>query len=129
MSVRTVCQLLLRLYPAEYQRLFTGEILDVVQQASEERRGIAFTLKEMAGLILGAGVEWGIKLRRGKQYLSDQRDAEGESLDEVTATGRRIQLHIRRMEHAIANHDFPNARFYAREEEKDREKLNRLAAG
>jgi len=48
--------------------------------------------------------------------------------DEVAEAEKRVEFCLRRMEHAIANHDFPGARFYSNEDLKARENLRVLRA-
>lgn len=46
--------------------------------------------------------------------------------DEIAAVKQRVEFCLRRMEHAIANHDFPGARSYSYEDLKAREQLRKL---
>jgi hypothetical protein len=46
--------------------------------------------------------------------------------EKLAQTQKRIKLVVKRMEQAIANHEFEKARFYSDEERKEREHLRRL---
>jgi hypothetical protein len=103
--------ILLRLYPAEYRALFQNEMLAIIEEAAAERRGrfayIWFSLRELAGLACGGGLEWIAKCGRSDRYL-----------DSVPAGMDRAEFLIRRMEYAIAHHQFAKARYYAEELQK-----------
>lgn len=109
---------LLRLYPEEYRALFESEMLALFDEASAEQceRGrvvfLWFALRELAGLACGGGFEWIAKCGRSNRYL-----------DCVPAGAERVEFLIRRMEYAIAHHQFAEARYYAEEERREREKL------
>jgi len=45
---------------------------------------------------------------------------------EITEVQKRIKFIVHRMENAIANHEFEKARFYSKEERKERENLRAL---
>ena len=59
--------ILLRLYPADYRALFAPEMSTAFEEAAEESRNrgwdvfARFALAELAGLVIGAGTEWGAK--------------------------------------------------------------------
>ena len=69
MDSTRACRTLLRLYPNEFQALFAAEILDAVALKSRP------ILRELAPLLVGAGVEWAAKLHgavsSSNGYLSD----------------------------------------------------------
>ena len=46
--------------------------------------------------------------------------------NEIAEAEKRVEFCLRRMEHAIATHDFPGARFYSNEDLKARENLRQL---
>jgi len=48
--------------------------------------------------------------------------------NEIAEAEKRVESCLRKMEHAIANHDFPGARFYSDEDLKARDHLRRLRA-
>ncbi|MBO0863260.1 MAG: hypothetical protein J2P21_33165 [Chloracidobacterium sp.] len=60
--------ILLRLYPSDYRSLFSAEMSATFEEAAGERRGhgsavfASFAFAELAGLLIGAGAEWGAKL-------------------------------------------------------------------
>jgi hypothetical protein len=146
---------LLRLYPNDYRTKFGTEMLNAFKLVAEPRRQqsrFAFTrflLAELIGLLIGAGAEWIAKIAtdssvRGR-WLPDLRmmrppgvprelwfartcvNATQSALPhEVMEAQDRIALLIKRMVHAIANHDFPGARRYSYEERQAREELRRL---
>jgi len=67
MDLKRAYDILLRLYPADYRALFAAEMLTAFEEAAEESRGhgqavfARFALAELAGLVIGAGAEWGAK--------------------------------------------------------------------
>jgi hypothetical protein len=58
-----------------------------------------------------------------KENSEDRDSAPAEKLAQIQ---RRIDFVVKRMEHAIANHEFEKARFYSDEERKEREHLRLL---
>jgi hypothetical protein len=146
---------LLRLYPEDYKAMFSAEMLNAFEKATEERRAqgglilVRFILAELAGLIIGAGVEWIAKLTTDKalrgQCLPDLRmmrppgvphevwfasacmsSGQSVAMDEMIEAKEKIAVLIRGMVHAIANHDFPGARSYSYQERETREHLRLL---
>jgi hypothetical protein len=64
-------------------------------------------------------------------YAADDPKENGENQDlapaeELVQTQKRIEFIVKRMERAIANHEFEKARFYSDEERKEREHLRGL---
>ncbi len=124
---------ILRCYPAEHRAIFGQEILRTFEQAASEnrRRGTAalcFALAELTGLVTGLCKEWIAKWTGGDQYMRACHVPE-ENCDlpsEVVEMQKHLQLLLRRMEFAIAHHDFPKARLYCEEERAAREHLERL---
>src|SRR5437899_1662510 len=112
----------LRFYPAEYRDMFGEEIAAVLQQRAAEKRAeawfafAAFVAREVAGLVAGVPREWS---RPTQPLVARPATTVGES-------EARIHFLLKRMEYAIAHHDFEGARFYSREDEKERENLQRL---
>jgi hypothetical protein len=108
------------LYPAEHRELFQGEMLALIEELSEEHRArgrpafFCFSLRELAGLACGGGSEWMAKCGRSRQYL-----------DRVPSGEERLAFLIRRIEYSIAHHEFTKARYYAEEERREREKLQK----
>jgi hypothetical protein len=125
------------------------------ERAAEERRPrgrpvfIRFLIGEFIGLLSGVGAEWIARLTTDSSVrsrcLPDLRmmrppgvprelwfagaclSAGQASLpDEVIEVQARISMLIRRMVHAIANHDFPGARRYSCEERQALDELRRL---
>lgn len=128
---------ILRLYPAEYQEVFSKEIIAVLQEAQQEsqRQGraalLTLALRETLGLLAGASAQWLLKAVSGSAYLSQTRrtavlPASDAAADRLSESEKRIEFLRQRMEHAIANHDFENARFYYREDLQERARLEQL---
>ena len=123
--MRRLWSLLLRLYPAEYRAVFSQEIEAVLGRRAEDarqRRGavrLAFGVRETLGLLRGLGAEWMLKFTTAETYMSGAQRA-------TLEPEARLQILCRRIEHAIAHHDFAAARLYAAEEKKEREKPGRL---
>jgi hypothetical protein len=118
--MRRAYSILLRFYPAEHRALFEREMLMLLEEASAEQRGrgrvgfLWFSLRELAGLACGGGFEWIAKCGRSDRYL-----------DAVPSGAERVEFLIRRMEYAIAHHQFVKARYYAEEERRERAKLQK----
>lgn len=116
---------LLRLYPERHRRLFGREMPTVFKEAAEERRSrglpafIAFLLRETAGLLVGGSLERLSAL----VYSSPSDPLRCTHPDEFAEAQERITFVLRRMEYAIAHHQFEKARFYSNEERKERKKL------
>ena len=118
-------QFVLRFYPAEYRELFGEEIALVLQQAAREKRAegwfafCLFVIREMGGLLAGVPREWS---------RPTQPPAVAAPATTVAQSENRIRFLLKRMEYAIAHHDFEGARFYSYEDEKERANLARLRA-
>jgi hypothetical protein len=114
--MRRAYSILLRFYPAEYRALFEREMLALIAEASAERRArgraafLWFSVRELAGLACGGGFEWIAKCGRSNGYLEYAPSGE-----------ERVEFLIRRMEYAIAHHQFAKARYYAEELQKKRD--------
>ena len=155
MHCKAVYRALLRLFPKDYRSWFEAEMLDAFERASREQRAksrfayVRFVCVELAGLMMTWPVEWIAKLTasssvraRSVPDLRMMRPAGvpkemwfGSAMagrpavpEEVVQAEQRVEFCLRRMEHAIANHDFPGARFYSNEDLKAREKLRALRA-
>jgi hypothetical protein len=67
MDMKRAYDILLRLYPADYKALFAAEMSATFEEVARERRGhgwavfARFASAELAGLLIGAGAEWGAK--------------------------------------------------------------------
>jgi hypothetical protein len=125
--MKRIYKWLLWLYPSAYRELFAAEMLDVFEDAVEERHhdgriGLAlFLIREFSGLFIAA-VRERIAARTnptGGSIAAHLPDELEEAQNLVTAT-------LRRMEFAIAHHQFEQARFFSNEERKARENVRRL---
>ena len=155
MIFKAAYRALLRLFPEDYRLFFETEMLDAFCRASEEQRArgpfayCRFVCKELAGLVLSAPVEWIAKATTGSSIrarsLPDLRLMRPAGVprelwfasakapcapvpDDIAEAEKRVEFCLRRMEHAIATHDFPGARFYSNEDLKARERLRVLRA-
>lgn len=153
MNFKPAYRALLRLFPEDYRLFFEDEMLDAFARASKEQRGrgliayCRFVCTELAGLVLSAPMEWIAKATTSSSIrarsLPDLRlmrpadvprelwfasaKAPGAAVnDEIAEAEKRVEFCLRRMEHAIATHDFPGARFYSNEDLKARENLRQL---
>jgi hypothetical protein len=126
---------LLRLYPKDHQRVFAAEMAEVFEESAREHRAqgwLAFTgfiLLEVAGLIKWSAAQWISNLTRRNDHteiLAIVGDASSNLPDEIIQTQQRIQHNLRRMEYAIAHHQFERARFFSVADQKERAHLCRL---
>ncbi len=125
---------LLRLYPAEYRAIFAQEMLEDFNQAAADcgKRGstafVSFVLRELTALLRGLLAEWMEKWTTNTGYLTNcSAPTERSDLPlELVGMEERLQLILRRMEFAIAHHDFPKARLYSDQERIAREHLEWL---
>lgn len=145
-----VYELLLRLYPRDYRAMVATEMVSAFREASAEHRRqgrgayARFTIAELMGLTMGAGVEWIAKLTtdssvRGR-YLPDRllmrppgvsweahyAGAFPNVPEELSKAQERTEHLVQRMVHAISHHDFQGARRYSDEERQARENLRVL---
>ncbi|HEY7390197.1 MAG TPA: hypothetical protein VH640_16900 [Bryobacteraceae bacterium] len=125
-------ELLLRLYPREHRELFGEEMASVLQQAAEDRRGegwwayARFFFWEIIGLAAGAAAVWAARFA-GKSRVQPQAEPTG--LSEIEEIERKIQRSIDCMVHAIAHHQFAQARCYSTVERELRARLDNLRGG
>ena len=136
--MKRVCEILLRLYPANYRATFGAEMLGVLAEKAREHDGqravgyVRFVIPELAGLAIGAVVQWCARIAcygsaSGHAPAAASRaGAGGRALPEVMEAEIRVQVAIDRMVDAIATHQFEKARFYSEEERKAREVLGLL---
>jgi hypothetical protein len=132
--MRRIYGAFLRLYPREYRDLFGSEVLSVFTQAAREQRARGwsvwawFVVSELSGAVISAAGHW-------MDRFSARREAAGPEVagarhgglfGVVEAAQSRVELNLRRMEHAIAHHDFVAARAYSIEDLKARDELRRL---
>ena len=124
----------LRLYPREYRDLFGPEVLGVFAQAAEEQRGRGwsvwawFVVSELSGAAISAAGHWmdrfSTRHRAADPEVAGTR--RGGLFGVVHEAQNRVDVNLRRMEHAIAHHDFVAARAYSIEDLKAREQLRQL---
>lgn len=112
----------LSLYPAAYREAFGLEMLEVFKEAGcvIRKRGLlpwlSFLNCEFVGLLKGLVTERAVQWSEREAYISS-RSAEAQ---------HEVDYLIRRMEWAIAHHDFARARFYSSAERIARARLNAL---
>lgn len=155
MNFKAAYRALLRLFPEDYRLFFEDEMLDAFGRASEEQRArgpiayCRFACMELAGLVLSAPMEWiakattsssirarslpDLRMMRPAGVPREMWFASGKAPStavnqKIAEAEQRIEFCLRRMEHAIATHDFPGARFYSNEDLKAREQLSVLRA-
>jgi len=153
MNFEPVYRALLRLYPEDYRLFFAAEMLGAFGRASEEQRARGrlaygrFVCAELVALALSVPVEWMAKVSTSSSirarslpdlrmmrpagvprelWFASARTMSAPAPDEIEEAEQRVEFCLRRMEHAIATHDFPGARFYSNEDLKAREKLRQL---
>ncbi|HUJ50825.1 MAG TPA: hypothetical protein VLW25_11530 [Bryobacteraceae bacterium] len=153
MNFKPVYRMLLRLFPQDYRLFFEAEMLDAFGRACEEQRASGraaysrFVCGELAGLALSLPVEWIAKLTTSASirarslpdlrmmrpagvprelWFASARTLSAAAPDEIAEAEQRVAFCLRRMEQAIATHDFPGARFFSNEDLKAREKLRQL---
>jgi hypothetical protein len=155
MSTKHAYETLLRLYPTDYKIAFAAEMLDTYLKAAQDCRAqgrlrfIQFACAEMLSVVIGAATEWISKVTtdssvRGR-CLPDVRMMrppgvpqrlwfagactnvnKGCNEHEMIDAEKRIEIIIGQMVYAIANHDFPKARFYSDQERAAREHVRHL---
>jgi hypothetical protein len=123
MRFSNIYRILLFLYPADFRRHFSAEMLFVFEQRANEApadRGsasCAFLLTEFSGIMKGAYIVWFAKII-GVNGKSLSQEATTSSIEPVTvaeATKQRDAA-IKNMVASIAKHDFSSARRYSYEE-------------
>ena len=128
MLLRRAYSLGLVLYPADFRAQFGAEMVTVFEQALAQRRGcggtcvLLFFVKEMLGLLAGAARE---------RVFHDDAMRPHDDLpipSDVADTERYLEIVSRRLTHAIAKHEFANARYYDQQERKARALLAELRA-
>ncbi len=125
--------LILRLYPRDYRDLFGPEVLNVFVEAADEHRQrgltqrIRFFIIEFSGAIMSAARHWIDRLPCNRALHSETVGATRSQLFTSAQTAQnQVDVNVRRMMHAIANHDFVGARNWSYEEKKARAELERL---
>ena len=128
MLLRRVYSTGLVLYPADFRTQFGAEMVTVFEQAAAQRRDrgvtclLLFSVKEMLGLLAGAARERvfpddAIRAHDDLPFPSDLAGAE-----------RYLEIVSRRLIHAIAKHEFTNARYYKEQDRRARALLAELRA-
>jgi hypothetical protein len=119
------------LYPREYRDLFGPEVLSVFAEAAREHRarGLGvwawFLVTELSGAVVSAAGHWidRFSTRSHPEFVGTTR---GGLFSAVQEAQDRVDLNLKRMKHAIANHDFAGARAYSIEDLRAREELRKL---
>ncbi|HYZ85281.1 MAG TPA: hypothetical protein VE621_12800 [Bryobacteraceae bacterium] len=120
--------MMLGLYPADFRDQFGREMLAVFEQAAAQHRErgsaslLVFFAREIVGLAAGAARE---------RVLHAAGDRACEDLpfpSDIAGAEKYLELISKRLIHAIANHDFPNARYYNEQDRKARALLAALRA-
>ena len=143
-------EMLLRLYPRDYRDRFASEMSSAFEEASRDRRPrgwsayARFAITELAGLAMGAGMEWMAKLTTdasvrgrclpdhllmrppGVSWEAHYGGASQHVSEELRMAQEQAELLVNRMVHAISHHDFRGARLYSDEERQARENLRIL---
>lgn len=152
MTAKRIYRALLGMFPHDYRSSFEVEMLEAFSRASDEQRALGrvayvrFVCVELAGVAMSVPKEWIAKATTSStiraRSLPDLRlmrpagvprevwfaSASRNGPDEIAEVQQRVEFCLRRMEHAIATHDFPGARFYSDEDLKARAHLSRLRA-
>lgn len=131
MNLTRIYRSLLALYPKDQREQFGAEMEAVFRHSAGEHRsqGAAvyawFAMREFAGLVAGAATARLASLAR--------RAPAGYAITEPVAlpndpreVERIVRVSIDRMVHAIAHHQFVEARFYSLAERKARARLDEL---
>ena len=124
MLLRRAYSVSLALYPADFRAQFGSEMVTVFEQAAAQRRGgtriVLFFVKEMLGLLVGAAKE--------RLFHDDAVRAQDDLPfpSDVAGTERYLEIVSRRLMHAIAKHEFANARYYDQQDRKARALLAEL---
>ena len=125
---------LLLLYPADFRRQFSAEMLCVFEQragevfANGKSATFAFLLTEFFCIVKGAYTMWFARmLQINRNHLPSQPTSSNfEPLTLAEATKQR-ETAIRNMVASIARHDFINARRYSDEETRLKNLIHDLA--
>lgn len=124
--LRRIYSMSLVLYPPDFRAQFRAEMVTVFEQAAAERRGrtpvLVFFAREMLGLLVGA-------VRERISHNDSTRTQTHDDLpfpSDVAGAERYLEIVSRRLVHAIANHEFTNARYYDRQDRKARALLAEL---
>lgn len=122
MKAATYYRGLLRLYPIDFRQQFSEEMTFVFEQKAQDcfQRGVVsslpFVFREFVGALKGAQTMWIEKLMFSKMVSSKPRDvqpvaaASSEGKPERAELSKLREETVKKMVHAIANHDFAEAR-------------------
>jgi hypothetical protein len=127
---------LLLLYPADFRKQFSEEIISVFEQRAGERpmnrelATFAFLVIEFFSIVKGASTMWLTKILavRSKRALPEAADTADSSLTIAELTERRDTV-IKDMVASIAAHDFVNARQYSDAEVRLKRLIQDLKSG
>jgi DNA-binding PadR family transcriptional regulator len=116
------------LYPADFRAQFGAEMVTVFEEAAAQRRNrgrtsvLLFFVGEMLGLLTGAA--------RERAFRDDATRVQDDLPfpSDLAGTERYLEMVSRRLKHAIAKHEFVNARYYDQQERKARGLLAELRA-
>ncbi|HKV47880.1 MAG TPA: helix-turn-helix transcriptional regulator [Candidatus Acidoferrales bacterium] len=128
MLLRRAYSMGLVLYPADFQAQFGAEMVTVFEKAAAQRRSrgstfvLLFFVKELLGLLMGAARE-----RISRDHAIRSHDDLPFPSD-AAGTERYLEIVSKRLRHAIANHEFVNARYYDQQDRKARALLAELRA-
>lgn len=127
---------LLWLYPPEFRKQFSEEMVSVFEQRAGEllanRKSVSFVflLTEFSSIVKGAYVMWLANILPFDRNRSESGSIAATtpilSVDEAT---KQRDIAIRKMVAAIADHDFVNARRYSDEEVRLKHVLEQLQTG
>jgi hypothetical protein len=109
---------LLFLYPGDFRKQFSEEMISVFQhRATERREDFRFFLSEFIGIPKGACIMWLARILTLHRNSAPSQ-AEDAAFTPVTVAelNSQRQTAIKRMVASIATHDFLNARRYSYEE-------------
>jgi hypothetical protein len=114
---------LIYLYPENFRRQFSEEMISVFERRAGERFvnrksvSVAFLLSEFCGIVRGASSMWLANLLSGSQEssVSNEVDSIAEPVSIVEVTRQR-ETAIKNMVAAITRHDFSQARHYSYQE-------------
>jgi hypothetical protein len=123
MKLRDLYRVLLLLYPADFRRQFSEEMISVFEQRPGERfanRGsqqVAWLATEFLSIVKGAHTMWLTRILPFQHnFSSSAAELPTESSLTIAEVTTRRHAAIKGMCAAIAKHDFINARQYSDEE-------------
>jgi hypothetical protein len=133
MKLGDVYRVLLRLYPADFRRQFSEEMISVFEQRAGERfanrdsQPVAWLAMEFLSIVKGAHTMWITRILPFQRNFSSSDAAE--TSPTVAEVAHRRQAAIKAMCEAIAKHDFINARRYSNEEARLKHLLAEMDRG